>query len=303
MTRSGAITTIGNPVLSAGFLVDEGMLGVSLKHRGHELVALPNSVEAYQAGKLTGIPLMHPWANRLRSHIYRVANRTVQLPVSVPADGNGLPMHGVMHGRKFVVRAHSQHKLDAQFEFIDDTLLDVFPFPHRITVTAEIQPSGSANANALTITTAITNLGESAMPISFGWHPYLVASAAPRNTWRLRMPACTRHVLDEQLLPTGMVTQIPVFDEAIGTTTFDDHYQLGADRRFAISTAETTIDIEFDDGFAHAQVYVPPDRGDDQRNFVCIEPMTAPSNALGDGVAPMLDVAATFSAAFTITVT
>ena len=301
MTSHRGVTTIGNSALRAGFLVDQGMLGVSLKHDGRELVAMPNSVDVYCAGKLTGIPLMHPWANRLRSHRYTVGIRTIDLPPSVPADGNGLPMHGTLHGKTFTTTAHTADKLEAAFEFTDSALLESFPFPHRIAVRAEVETIETSHS--LTITTTVTNLGAAAMPISFGWHPYLIASTAPRNIWRVRIPRCLRHGLDELLLPTGHVTSFPEYNRQLGATTFDDHFTLGDDRNFAISTDDTTIGISFNDGYTHAQIYVPPDLGDGHQNFVCIEPMTARSNALGDGLAPMLDASATFAAAFTITVT
>jgi aldose 1-epimerase len=46
-----------------------------------------------------GIPLLHPWANRLGGFRYRVAGKDVVLPRGenlIPLDGAGLPIHGVM---------------------------------------------------------------------------------------------------------------------------------------------------------------------------------------------------------------
>ncbi len=276
------------------------MLGISLKHHGRELIALPHTVEAYADGKLTGIPLMHPWANRLRSHQYTASGQTIEVPTTVPTDNNGLPMHGMMHGKPFTTVSRSSDALATTFAFTEAAHLAQFPFPHRIDIGASI--TSAPTRHSLTISTAITNLGDNPMPISFGWHPYLVAPDAPRAAWHLRLPASERHVLDDHLLPTGETTQFEHFDEAIAASTFDDHFALGDDRRFAVTTAKFAIEIDFDEHYPHAQVYVPPDLGDGLRNFVCIEPMTAPSNALGDGLTPMLPGNETFTAAFTITV-
>ena len=92
--------------LVASFLPSCGMLGVSLRCDGREFVALARTIDEYRAGDTTGIPLLHPWANRLRSHTYAVGDRVIDLSgLDVPTDGNGLPLHGVLHGRPFVVDA------------------------------------------------------------------------------------------------------------------------------------------------------------------------------------------------------
>ena len=44
---------------------------------------------------------------------------------------------------------------------------------------------------------------------------------------------------------------------------------------FSVSAGEGRIDVELRDGFSHAQIYAPSDQ-----DFICFEPMTAPTNAL-----------------------
>ena len=76
------MTDVGNSLvageLEAVFLPGRGMLGVSFKHRGEELLRRLENLEAAAAkGSTTGIPLLYPWANRLASSRYRVAGREV----------------------------------------------------------------------------------------------------------------------------------------------------------------------------------------------------------------------------------
>ena len=45
-----------------------------------------------------------------------------------------------------------------------------------------------------------------------------------------------------------------------------------------MSAGAQTLTVTFDDGFAYAQVFAP-----EGHEFICFEPMTAPTNALADG--------------------
>src|SRR3954454_3415964 len=84
--------------LEARFAPGAAMVGCSLSHRGEEVLGLRGGVEDYLArGKTFGIPLLHPWANRLGGWDYEVAGRAVQLDresAVVRADEHGLPIHG-----------------------------------------------------------------------------------------------------------------------------------------------------------------------------------------------------------------
>src|SRR3954447_11842083 len=77
--------------LSARFAPGAGMFGCSLRHRGEELLG---------AG---GIPILHPWANRLEGWRYEVGGRRVALDRHSPliaSDDNGMPIHGTLLGSK-----------------------------------------------------------------------------------------------------------------------------------------------------------------------------------------------------------
>jgi|SRR5437588_8944525 len=88
--------------LEATFVPRIGMLGWSLRHDGEELLGHPVTLDRYAAtGEPTGIPVLHPWANRLASPEFEVAGRRVRLDMNAPnvlKDPNGLPMHGLVGG-------------------------------------------------------------------------------------------------------------------------------------------------------------------------------------------------------------
>ena len=79
----------------ATFLPTAGMLGTSLRYRGEEYVAWPRTLDAFRAGAMTALPLVHPWGNRLGRWGYRAAGRRVDLrgldlPVDDKIEGDGL---------------------------------------------------------------------------------------------------------------------------------------------------------------------------------------------------------------------
>ena len=175
--------------------------------------------------------------------------------------------------------------------------LAAFPFPHTVTVDARLHPNRGLN-----LVTQIEPTADRAVPISFGWHPFVQLPTAPRAEWELRWPACEHVEVDAHLIPTGARTPQPAQREPIAIRTFDDHYALGPDRTFSISGGagrnRRTLTLQFDPAYPFAQLFVPP-TGD----LVAIEPMTAEIDALGRGTAPVVEPGARLLAAFNLAVT
>jgi galactose mutarotase-like enzyme len=114
----------------------------------------------------------------------------------------------------------------------------------------------------------------------------------------LRWPACEHVEVDARVLPTGVRTPQRAERAPIAGRTFDDHYALGRDRRFAVSAGRRALTFAFDRNYPYAQLYAPP-----RKQFVAIEPMTATVDALGTGTAPVVEPGDRFRAAFTMAVT
>ena len=279
----------------ATFLPGCGMVCASMRHRGDEYVAWPRPLAQLREGRMTAVPLAHPWGNRLGNRSYRVGRRRVDLRgIDLPTDTNGLPMHGNLRGAAFdIVRADAgprEARLVARLDYgARPDLLRAFPFPHVVTVEARV------DAHGLRLTTDIEPTGRMAVPISFCWHPYLQVPGSRRRDWMLRWPGCEHVVVDERKLPTGAVVGQPAQRAPLGTRTFDDHYALGTDRRFALAAGRRTIELRFGPTYPFAQLFVPA-RG----NFTAIEPMTATIDALRNGSVPSVSPGDRFRAWFTI---
>jgi aldose 1-epimerase len=71
--------TIGSPDpdgIELAVVPDAGMVGCSLSHRGEEILGQRGGLRTYVAERsTTGIPLLHPWANRVAESHFRTAGR------------------------------------------------------------------------------------------------------------------------------------------------------------------------------------------------------------------------------------
>jgi galactose mutarotase-like enzyme len=280
--------------LSATFLPDLGFTGVSLRYRGHELLALPGGLPALRAGSTLGLPLLAPWANRLGSRRYRAAGVAVDLHgLPLRTDEHGLPIHGLLVGRPgWRVDRQTTRGGTARVQASIDVDAPAFPFPHRIEVAA------AARDARLSVSTTIVPTGRRRVPVAFGWHPYLRLPGPPRSHWRLRLPARTHLLLDGRGLPTGATTPEPGEAEPIRRRTFDDLYRLHSDHRLALETDDgTAVTVRLDAGYPYAQVWVPAGRP-----FAALEPMTAPTNSLAEGMTPLVRPGDRFTATFTLSV-
>lgn len=293
-TELGAGVTISSGPLEATFLPQLGMLGNSLRHRGEELVALPGGLDGYRKGNVTGLPLLAPWANRLGARRYDVDGIVVDLErLDLTTDEHGLPIHGTMTAQPgWELVAVSRHSLTARFDFgAHPDLMASFPFPHELRIEASVE------ATTLRVDTTLVPTADRSVPVSFGYHPYLRLPGALRANIRLRLPQ-RRHVeLDDRQLPTGRAQVEEAEDEPVGPRTFDDLYELGDDRQLALTGAGRRLVLELGDGYGHAQVFTPP-----AAESICLEPMTAPVNALLDGGYALAKPGTSFTARFSLRV-
>ena len=280
--------------LEAIFLPRRGMLGASFRHRGEELLRRLENLEAAAAkGSTAGIPLLYPWANRLASSRYRVAGRDVTFDPSSPllhCDEHGLSIHGVKWALlAWDVIAAKRDRLTARLEWTRPELLAVFPFRHKVEMTATLRPDN------LTIETAV--IADDPVPVSFGFHPYFGIPCRPRAEWRLELPAMRKLVLDDRGIPTGKEERFDRVDTLLCELNLDAGFIVLDERpKFSLSGVDRRITLEFLENYRYAQVFAP--KGKD---FVALEPMTARTSALTSGQGlRVIEPGEDFNAAFRI---
>jgi galactose mutarotase-like enzyme len=256
-----------------------------------------------ERGSTFGIPLLHPWANRLDGTHYSFGGRSVELnggPVHL--DPTGLPIHGVVAGVPYWretgrTAGSGTAATAARLDYAAHAeLMAAFPFPHELHVEVELQ------GDTLRVATILLPTGDSAVPASFGWHPYLRLPGVPRADWWVELPVRRRSLLDFRAIPTGASEPVKIEPGPLGDRTYDDHFvELERPATFVLAGGGRRIELELGQGYSFAQVYAPP-LGDDEA-YICFEPMTAAVNALKSGeglhsVAP----GASFRADFTLRV-
>ena len=289
--------------LRVGFAPAAGMVGYSLLHRGEQLLGQGRGLAAYrERGSTFGIPLLHPWANRLSAHAYTVLGREVVLDSSrspLHLDPNGLPIHGVLAASphwELDSRSASEGNaaVGARLGFgAHDELLAAFPFPHEVRVEVELA------GHTLTVATTLRPTEDATVPVAFGWHPYLCLPGLPREEWLVEMPVLTRALLDERGIPSGREEPADIVSGPLARRSYDDLFtSLAQRRRFVLEGPGRRIEVEFGEGYPVAQVYAPADE-----RFICFEPMTAPTNAIatGDGLRTV-EPGAAFRAEFRVRV-
>jgi len=285
--RDGFATlTLAAGELEASFAPRLGMAGVSLLHRGEELLDRRAGLAAYaDDGAVMGLPILHPWANRLAGFGYTVDGRSVRLPDGPPlvrCEEHGLPIHGLLNGSPLwrvdgaTADGDGEHAcLRASLCFeARPGLLAAFPFPHVLGLDVTLDPGG------LTVATTLTATGDVAVPVAFGFHPYLRLPGVDRSAWRLELPARRHLFTDGRGVPTGHHEDEHAQRLTLGARGFDDGFDRIADgAEFVAAGGGRRITVTFVRGFPVAQVFSPPGAP-----YICFEPMTAPTDALRSGM-------------------
>ena len=291
----------GEDGLEVAFAPGAGMVGCSLRHRGEELLGQRHGLAAYAGqGKTMGIPLLYPWANRLGERRFAAGGREIDLTVAglrLATDPLGLPIHGLLAGAAgWEVERHESEGdggvLVARFDFeAHRELLAAFPFRHRLRYEARL--SDGELAIAVTVLAA----GQ-AVPVSFGFHPYLQLPGVERAAWEVEVPVAEQLLLDRSLLPIGAREPVAIEPGPLAERTFDDAFAAPpGGRPFVLAGGGRRIEVGLGSGYRFAQVYAPADDA-----VIAFEPMTAPTNALVDGGPglPLVPPGDSFTATFTI---
>src|SRR5262245_17697834 len=242
------------------------MVGCSLRHEGAELLDPRGGVARYaRSGSTMGIPLLHPWANRLQGFDYAVAGRAVRLDPASGAlhlDAGRLPIHGLLLARsQFTVVAAestaSHARLVTELAFSPDAaLLDAFPFPHRLSLALTLDDG------ALLVETDVVPTAETPVPVAFGFHPYFTLPGVARADWQVDLPVRERLILDERLLPTGGREPVTIPAGPLGDRSYDDAFV--APERFVVAGGGRRLEVAFLRGYPFAQVFSPPGA-----SFIC----------------------------------
>lgn len=243
----------------------------------------------------SGIPLLFPFAGRIRGTSFRFAGQQYGLEAG---DGQGNAIHGFVCNRPWRVTAQTPGRVSGTFQAsIDEpSVLRRWPADFRITVEYSI------TGNALTLALSVENPDSKPLPCGFGAHPYFrVPLGGPSaDDCIVRVPVSQCWEL-EKLLPSGRHTATPetarlAAGMPVGQMQLDNVFGgLAFDHGSAVATLHDpgsgrTLSLEFGDEFTTCVVFNPP-----HREAVCVEPYTTLPDAFSlaeQGVDPHLRILA-----------
>ena len=290
--------------VEATLVPSAGMNLTSLGIGGVPFLDLPSSLGEFMKHVQTGgVPLLHPWANRLRGDGYVAGGSEVDLSgfTDLKRDDNGLPIHGlVLRSPDFQVDVDGGRSVVGSLDWGPGVWgFEAFPFPHMLRVRWEIVSiPGSVRA----VCTMSVDAGERDVPLGSGWHPYFAPGGLDRDTpLEVHSPSLRKVALDHLGLPVregGDLTMLgeKTFDGPLGETAYDDLFIAPVDGwEVEIRRGSARISIAADEQWPMLQIYAPVDAG-----YACVEPMLAPTAALSDGRARIVPTGQSFSASFSL---
>ena len=113
----------------------------------------------------------------------------------------------------------------------------MFPFRHDLGYEARLL------AGRLEIEVTVHACGEDAVPLAFGFHPYLSLPGAPRERWLIELPAMRHLALDADQIPIGPDEALAERSFELAGHEFDDGFDAVAEpARFAVAAAGRRID-------------------------------------------------------------
>lgn len=262
---------------------DFGNNARSMLVRGQEFIWTP---QPWTAPALGGVPLLAPWANRLDGESYLANGNRYLLNAglgNLRFDAHHLPIHGLLaFANEWHVVRLEPSSVTSRLDFWRSAKrMAQFPFAHAIEMTHRV------TANTLQIETAVENLCDEPIPLCIGYHPYFQLTDSPRDEWKVRIAVRQQVGLSDKFIPT---TERKAFDPdspvTLAGTAFDTVFTDLTGGDFSIEGRSQRISVRFGPKFPVAIVYAPP-----ERSFVCIEPMTALTNAFNDPASALQHVA------------
>jgi len=117
-------------------------------------------------------------------------------------------------------------------------LFDVFPFPHDLVYEAHLA------AGSLQIDVSMHASGDEAVPLVFGFHPYVSLPGVPRERWQVELPAMRWLTLDDHQIPIGPDHVLPARRFKLGEREFDDAFdQVPEPGRFGVEGGGRRVEV------------------------------------------------------------
>ena len=262
-------------------ITESGAALRSLTHAGRSLVDGFGEHEMSPGGRGQ---LLMPWPNRVRDGRYSFGGADHQLPLTEPKRHHA--SHGLARWVAWTLEEHSGASVSLQYRLMAQT---GYPW------TVDLHVLYDLSADGLTVTQTATNQTRAPAPYASGAHPYLCVGAGPVDGWELGLPAATRSVTDDVLIPIGREdVSGTAYDfrtpRLLGDTSLNTGFtDLDRDERGIATTtlrdpaSGRGVDLWVDAHHRWLLLYTADDVPATARRSLAVEPMTANADALRSG--------------------
>jgi aldose 1-epimerase len=238
---------------------------------------------------LNGLPFLAPWANRLDASAYWVNGKQYRLNPALhnyEIGNSELPIHGLLQDSPLweiseIASDEDSATVTCRLPFWKyPELMAQWPFAEDYEITYRL------SNGTLEVRATIQNRSAEAVPVVIGFHPYFRIPDQPRDNWILHIPARKSIVADSRLIPTGELiplqfsNTLPLRDRKLDNGVTDLERNASGRARFLIEAGDEKIEITFGPNYRVAVLWEPLPPHGPQSEFVGVEPMTAPTDAI-----------------------
>ncbi|OPX28495.1 MAG: hypothetical protein B1H08_05820, partial [Candidatus Omnitrophica bacterium 4484_171] len=233
--------------------------------------------------KSGGIPILWPYANRIRNSVFTFQGKTINLKgvQGTKDDGNGNVYHGMVRYESWEVEEIGQNEegifIRLALATKDYPNIEQYFGKSKITLTYILK------GTRLIIRTYIENKDNKDLIMSLAYHPWF--NTPDKDNWQIQIPANSYWPSQNQLpIARPISVEGTRYDlrhlEAIGKRRYDDVLtNLEFKNTLATSILKNqgggvTIILRQDTNFKHIVLYIPEDK-----DTVCIEPQTSSTDA------------------------
>ncbi|GLQ47296.1 aldose epimerase [Dyella lipolytica] len=155
--------------------------------------------------------IMAPFANRIADARYTFDGQSHDLQPGVEG-AQRASRHGFVRGVDFDMAGQHTDAGGAQATFVTSAIrpgaFAGYPFAIDLAVTYML------DAHGLSLLASMRNVGDTAAPCFFGWHPYFRVGDGAVDTWELQIPATTLVRTDADFIPLPGAVAYQPLDEA-----------------------------------------------------------------------------------------
>ena len=189
------------------------VLGIEVTHAGARRDLADGYRDAFELERRPGsrFAVMAPFANRIADARYVFDGISHDLQAGVMG-GDRAARHGLVRDVDFNLAQLAADETAAQALFTTAAMRPgVYPgYPFAVDLAVRY----TLDAHGLAVDATLRNVGDTAAPCFFGWHPYFRVGDTPLDTWELQLPAATLICTDANYLPLPGVAAREPMDRA-----------------------------------------------------------------------------------------